>query len=292
MTDLQITDWTSLLLSLNVNIPVDKSEFNTFCPFHSDTQPSCSINTEKGVWICFAGCGQGSLHYFVKKLLHIDDDVLEDMIIKFDLFDSLDETFTLESEITQNPIEMPTNTIFGHYPQWILNRGFSVEQLRKWNCVISYAGDLVIPAHTKNNVLVGTITRRLNKDPKYMYSKGFQKSKLLFGENHLEESNFVCVVEGSLDAIWLSQLGYPTVALLGMSLSSTQEQLLSNLNTKELVLCLDNDKAGQIGLQQALIKLEKHMPTTYIEMPTIYKDVQDIREKSVVDKLISTRVYF
>lgn len=31
------------------------------CPFHNDSTPSFSINTEKGVWNCFSGCGSGGL---------------------------------------------------------------------------------------------------------------------------------------------------------------------------------------------------------------------------------------
>ena len=42
------------------------SEYKTICPFHDDTRSSCSINVEKEAWICFAGCGAGSLQTFIK----------------------------------------------------------------------------------------------------------------------------------------------------------------------------------------------------------------------------------
>ena len=61
-------DWISLLLDHDIDVPVEKTQFNIPCPFHNDTVASCSINTEKGVWICFAGCGQGGLPYFIFKL--------------------------------------------------------------------------------------------------------------------------------------------------------------------------------------------------------------------------------
>lgn len=292
MTDLQATDWISLLLSVNIDVPIERSEFNTYCPFHADSQPSCSINVDKGVWICFAGCGQGSLHYFVKKLLHINDSELDDMLMKYDMFDSTDLLFNEPSNLPLTEVKMPKNVLYGYYAQWVLDRGFTHDELKKWNCVTSYNGDLIIPVYDMNNILVGTITRRQNQTPKYMYSKGLQKSKVLFGGHRVIENDFVCVVEGSLDAIWLSQLGYNVVGILGMSLSSTQEHLISQLPVKEVVLCLDNDEAGQIGLQQALLRMEKHMPTTYIEIPKQYKDVQDIKDSFIIDKLISTRVYF
>ena len=37
------------------------------CPFHQDRMPSLSIDTAKGVWKCFSGCGQGGLIDFEQK---------------------------------------------------------------------------------------------------------------------------------------------------------------------------------------------------------------------------------
>jgi DNA primase len=31
------------------------------CPFHQDRHPSFAIAEDTGKWICFAGCGQGSV---------------------------------------------------------------------------------------------------------------------------------------------------------------------------------------------------------------------------------------
>ncbi|NQU74013.1 MAG: hypothetical protein HQ547_04835 [Candidatus Omnitrophica bacterium] len=38
------------------------------CPFHNDKNPSLSINVNKGIWNCFAGCGGGSIYSFAKRL--------------------------------------------------------------------------------------------------------------------------------------------------------------------------------------------------------------------------------
>lgn len=34
-------------------------EFTGLCPFHSDRNPSFSVNLDSGLWICHAGCGDG-----------------------------------------------------------------------------------------------------------------------------------------------------------------------------------------------------------------------------------------
>src|SRR5690349_21888953 len=38
------------------------------CPWHEDQHPSCSLNIEKGVWKCHAGCGDGNLLEFVHRM--------------------------------------------------------------------------------------------------------------------------------------------------------------------------------------------------------------------------------
>lgn len=40
-------------------------ELRARCPFHDDSRPSFSANTETGLWICHAGCGQGSFAQFL-----------------------------------------------------------------------------------------------------------------------------------------------------------------------------------------------------------------------------------
>ena len=47
-------------------------EWLASCPFHKDKSPSLSINTDKNVWICWAGCGGGSPVDFIMKLHGLD----------------------------------------------------------------------------------------------------------------------------------------------------------------------------------------------------------------------------
>jgi len=52
--------------------PVTGRDVNVRCPFHSDKAASLSINVEKGVWKCHAGCGQGGPVEFEKLLSNCD----------------------------------------------------------------------------------------------------------------------------------------------------------------------------------------------------------------------------
>lgn len=49
-------------------------ELKLRCPFHQDRTPSFSLNIEKGVWACFAGCGKGGMLLFEQKFSACDEN--------------------------------------------------------------------------------------------------------------------------------------------------------------------------------------------------------------------------
>ena len=44
------------------------NQYNGKCPFHDDRHPSFSVDVETGLWICYAGCGQGNAEQFADRL--------------------------------------------------------------------------------------------------------------------------------------------------------------------------------------------------------------------------------
>ena len=284
-------EWASTLTEAGIDVPLN-SQFTMQCPFHEDQVDSCAINTDKGVWICFAGCGQGTLYSFLMKYLHISYEESQQLVIKgqvnFDinLFDDL-----VEDENIMPELAFPFKQ--GFVPEWIFDRGFNKETLGKWGCGIDTWNGLVIPIEDKDTRLVGWVTRKEFGTPKYLYSKGLRKSKVLFGQQFLRtKTPFVCITEGTLDTMWLDQNGFASVAILGASLSKSQEELFSSLQTEELVLCLDNDEAGQIGLNKAMACLSKNFVVSYIKIPKEYKDVQDVRKIDELTTIINDRTFF
>jgi DNA primase len=281
-------EWTSVLLESGLQIPTENSQFNISCPFHSDTQPSLSINVDKGVWICHVGCGQGSLEYFLGKYLQLDQEGVDQYLLqRYSNFDV--NIFETKEEKEEQLLEVEFPYESGWVPEWIFERGFDKKTLRKWECATDEDSNLVIPVRTKDKIIRGWVTRRLYMTPKYMYSTGLKCSKLLFGDNHVVPSDFICVTEGTLDTMWLDQNGFVSVAIFGASLSKIQEELLLGLPTKELVLCLDGDEAGQIATEKFLTRLNARCIVSNITIPERYKDVQDIRDKEELAEVISNR---
>ena len=284
-----MVDWNTLLLNYGVNVS-SKSQFNIHCPFHEDRRESCAINVEKGAWICFAGCGQGSLKYFIWKLSgkHWEDITQDIEVQNYELdFSLFDEEILLESDIPSVP---PINT-FVDVPSnhWIYKRGFTQETIIKWGCRCNEYLHLMIPVENQQSKLEGWLARRQQAIPKYLFSKGFAKSKSLFGINQLYSTETLYIVEGALDAMWLDQHGYSSVAVLGSSVSKAQINLISTLHPSEVVLSLDNDDAGRKGISKATLDMNERFLLSYLELPKAYKDVQEIRDQTELTEVLNDR---
>lgn len=285
-------DWATALTDIGLSIPVGDTQISILCPFHEDTTESCSINIDKGVWICFAGCGQGHLKNFIATYKGWSTQQVRDYLdtykstYKDDLFD-----FTLQDEDKQlSEVQIPYK--LGSVPAWIFNRGFNKSSMKKWGCGVTGRNGLVLPMFDKDERTVGWAIRQEKIIPKYLYSKGLQKSKILFGHHLITPSETLCVTEGPLDTMWLNQLGFKSVAILGAIMSRKQQELLLTLPIKEIILCLDNDKAGIIGRDKALDMLRGKIALSYIKIPNEYKDVQDIRSYDILTNVINNRRYW
>ena len=122
---------------------------------------------------------------------------------------------------------------------------------------------LLIPVHDPHGKLIAITGRSLHSAakqsklgiPKYTGTK-HSKRTTLFGLNSakdaIREKNKVMVVEGNLDVVKARQHGMnAVVAMTGSTLTAEQVVQLSRY-TNNIVLCFDNDEAGQKGSRKAL----------------------------------------
>ena len=286
-----MVNWASLLLDAGIDVPLERDQFNISCPFHIDDLPSCSINVTIGKWICFAGCGQGSLVTLLSKFTgqgieNIQRDIANNAV-EFD-FDFFENEFPSEDELSE--VEYPGKRQI--VPEWIFDRGFSRKTLKDWDCGMNEYGDLIIPVYDAKQRLVGWMERRIDATPKYMYSKGLKKSQILFGENKIQSTQTICITEGALDTMWLNQNDYTSVALLGASFSYAQQDRLKALRPEEIVLCLDNDDAGQTAINRINSCMRDSCVVSWIELPERVKDVQEIRQQTLLKQVIDNRAFW
>ena len=117
---------------------------------------------------------------------------------------------------------------------------------------------LMLPVIDSRGDVVGFGSRVIdNSSPKYMNTTetvAISKRRVLYGLNLAKKTKRpnIILCEGNLDVVTLHQAGFDNaVASMGTALTQEQVRLLSRF-TKELVLCYDNDKAGQLATDRAL----------------------------------------
>ncbi len=114
----------------------------------------------------------------------------------------------------------------------------------------------------------------------------YKKSSNLFGMNYAKNScaERIILVEGNMDVISLHQAGITnTVAPLGTAFTEEQANLLSRY-TKEIVLTMDADEAGQKAIKRATGILEKTGLKTRVIVIPDGKDPDEFINKNGPDR--------
>lgn len=283
-------NWEKVLLDLGFDVPLNRHEFSVPCPWHEDKHPSLSINIDKGVYICHAGCSEGKLNKFVSDYLGISLLAAERLAI-----DDIAKPLNLFPESILEREHFDTiNTIPGDFssvPKWVLARGFSLECLSRWECGLNPVNSsLIIPVKDKYSNNIGWIERfPPSSNFRYKNSDNLEKSSILFGHSRLDNPRVLFITEGSLDCIWLDQHGFSSVAILGAYLSKKQTQLVKEISPNEVVLCFDMDEAGRNAIEKSRRYLEKYCIVSWVKLPNGYKDVQDIRDSLLLNDVLNER---
>lgn len=114
----------------------------------------------------------------------------------------------------------------------------------------------------------------------------YKKSANLFGINYAKNhcAERIILVEGNMDVISLHQAGFPnTVAPMGTAFTEEQVNLLARY-TKEIVLTLDADAAGQKAIKRASQMLENTGLNVRVVTIPDGKDPDDFIKKNGPDR--------
>jgi DNA primase len=236
-------------------------EFRAKCPFHSDQNPSFSLNTQTGLWLCHAGCGSGNFTNLVNRMMNYNVHESLEWIRTNGRRNSVQEVsrqLNVLLGLQPTPTEQEDRKWTEYYlsldnkvmPLWFLKRGFSWSTIYHWGIHYDPLTDGIVVPVVWEEEWKGVILRPLQQMPKYQNNPGLKKSQLLFGEIY-PNKDYIILVEGVLDAVWLWQLGYNTVSILGDALSFEQVQILKRYRYGEVVLALDNDEGGYKGTEAA-----------------------------------------
>ena len=170
----------------------------------------------------------------------------------------------------------------------LLAAGLAVSN-QKGRIYDKFRNRLMFPVIDVKGDVVAFGGRVLDKsEPKYMNTTEtmvYRKRRNLYGINLAKKTkrpNFI-LCEGNIDVITLHQAGFDNaVASMGTALTTEQTKILSRY-TKELVLCFDNDTAGQLATQKNIEMLKDseftvrvlQLPRRLVDGEYVKQDVDD-----------------
>jgi DNA primase len=257
------------------------------CPFHRETDPSCSFELKRNVFHCFA-CGvSGSVIDFVARMEACSLPAAAATIARWCGIVSGDTVPQGTARVGLNihassgaddqsnrPLAFTLELDPSH--AYFEQRGVPPATVRTFG--LGYCargimrGRVCIPVHDKDGVLVGYAGRWPTDvvpsgAPRYRLPKGFKKNAVLFNLHRVLRSEHLVIVEGCWSVFRLWELGIAAVALMGRSLSTMQEQLLAASDAGYLTLLFDGDEPGRMASAALLPRLARSWFGRSVDLP-------------------------
>jgi len=288
-----------------------------YCPIHGESpgksSPSFSFNAVTGQWHCFAGCGGGGFTQLLKKL-HKSDQYIDRTMER--LRPHLTPVTKLKKPsvatggmfLTEYPLPEKLLGLFEYMPRELEKMGFEESVLRDNDVGVDVERDRTTYAlRDLHGTLAGIIGKpngggggKYRVYESELVEMGFKDyhinnrrffwrwEKVYPSVYHSEDPGPVYVAEGYKACLWLVQHGYyNTVAIMGTSLSFTQQMFLERLGTR-IILCLDNDHWGRVGTSKAGYKL-RGLDVAVMDYP--YPEIKlqpDDLSQSEIDRALGT----
>ena len=240
-------------------------EVKVRCPFHDDNKPSASINTVKNLfhcWVCNIGYNE---EQFMAKINNIPTTEAIKVLDKYSISNDWDVSKGLLWSDEQ-------------FLNRVRNLGLSDETINDLNLgMVRFNNSnkrlLGIPVFY-NNILVDVRKYNLLKYdglPKCSSNDDAESGWLIPYDTFLESNEVCYLFEGEKDMLIAREQGINAYTLTCGAGATPNSKILGAFKDKDIVLCYDNDEAGQKG-----------MVNIYKSIKDLAKDVKYIKIGDVV----------
>ena len=254
-------------------------EYVTQCIWHNDTNPSLTINDDKGFCFCHV-CREGgdAVKYVQKRKGLSFPDAAEltanilGIQLEHDGISKEEQEKRRKARLTalaklQRDQDQWTKNLHdpkaGRIRQILKDRGLKKEAAEEFGLGFApdgfFAGRITIPIYNHSNELVGWTGRATKDQPgKYKNSADgdlFHKKTLVFNEPRAKEAarltGSLIFVEGHLDVVSLWQHGVTNVVAM-QGTGAPEPFVLERLarSADNFILCFDGDEGGRKAVQQ------------------------------------------
>ena len=245
-------------------------EVKVLCPFHSDTNPSATINVENSLFHCWV-CGVGyNEQQFIAK---INDISLSDA---GKILDKSRENLSRNDWFLTEKALLWSNEAF---LQRLFNLGLSketVEALDLGLCRDSkkqlWLGipvfyDGVLMDVRKYNLL------KISGEPKMKAEDGAENGFVVPYDIWKKSTNTTYLLEGEKDMMMARELGLNAITLTGGAGSTPNDLVINEFKGRKVVICYDNDEAGRSGAVGVYLKLRNiASEIKYIDLGEVVKE--------------------
>ena len=292
-------DYTQELVIRHVDYhEADENQIMINCVFHSDNNPSMTVNTKTGQFHCFSCKESGG---FVKLISQIDGISIgearrqleegrpHDAVVE-EIKEALEETVENKGTVGYYSVRSfhkmfePVEGTPGM--DYLIKRKLSRETAIKFDLRWSDSGVMinrvVFPIYTIAGKLLSYGGRAVHLESKPKTRKARSASDALYGlyELLVDQGSFnslpyLMIVEGEFDVMYLQQLGYNAVSTMGTAELSEHQLSLIGLFSKSVIWSYDGDVAGRTAQEKALKKSSRFVPSVGVNLPE-GKDPNDL----------------
>lgn len=205
--------------------------------------------------------------------------------------------FTPESNVPNAPLKFRLDKLERTHPYLTEQRRLKPETIVDFGigfCAKGMMADrIAIPIHNVKGEVVAYAGRFVGEapegTPKYKLPPGFRKSQELFNLDRVIKEPAdkpLLIVEGFFDAMKIHDHGYrKVVAIMGATLSSTQEELIRQHTTSDshVIVMLDENEAGKAGREDIACRLSKFCFVRVHQFPRPDMEPEHLTDEEVAD---------
>jgi len=251
-----------------------EAEVKVICPFHSDTNPSASVNTQKSLFFCHV-CGKGhNEQQFIAEVNGIT------MLEASKVLQKSNENIAQSSQWLMD--EMPDLWTHDSFRAKVIKELHITEStMQKLNLGVIRKGRqefLGVPVLFSNVVMDVRQYNifRYEGVPKIMSQKDAQNGWIIPYDLWKDDERITYIFEGEKDMMLARELGLNAITLTGGANAKPNEFVLPSFKGKDIIICYDNDNAGRSGAYQLALEINKLANTVrYINIGEIVEDEKE-----------------
>lgn len=265
-------------------------------PFRYENHPSFAVNLENGTWID-SGASTDSYHKgnFISLLAYLRQeeylDTEEYLLRAYNVMLEEVDQLKLSMNLVYEPVVEVTHDWFKDYPHlqfrhpYLARRGITSEVQRLF--CIGYDKEheaIAMPWFNMDKRVINVKYRSIRYKQFFYEQDGQLTRNYVYGLPQCKALGYkdVSIVESEIDCMYLWSNGIPAVAMGHAGINKNQIQLLLNAGIETVTFASDNDEAGERFRVEMRKKLPKLFTCYELEIPYMYKDVNDIPQKELI----------